>query len=168
MQYSHQCTQSKTHFEEVWEPISRNIQELRDSTRISILLGSFRSVRRGLSRRKVHGIHYRVRSLICFVLELASATLSISRYCLLKLKPVSFAFHRDLQLRSAKKADVAISRIEKKNERSPRLRLACTHASFHETTLRKRNRRPIDFLKTRPCQFSFSNKIFRRDKRKIF
>lgn len=152
----------------VWEPISRNIQELRDSTRISILLGSFRSVRRGLSRRKVPGIHYRVRSLICFVLELASATLSISRYCLLKLKPVSFAFHRDLQLRSAKKADVAIFRIEEKKDRSPRLRLACTHASFHETTLRKKNRRPIDFMKTRPCQFSFSNKIFRRNKRKIF
>lgn len=95
-----------------WDPTSRNIQELRDSTRISILLGSFRSVRRGLFRQKVPGIHYRV--LVCFVLELASATLSISRCCLLKLKPVSFAFHRDLQLRSTKKADVAISRIDGK------------------------------------------------------
>lgn len=102
----------------VWEPTSQNIQESRDSTRISILLGSSRSARQGLSRRKMPGIHYRVRSLarslVCFVLELAGATLSISRCCFLKLKPVSFAFHRDLQLRSAEKTDVAISRIDEK------------------------------------------------------
>lgn len=172
MQYSRQCTQNKTYFEEESGSLAEysgiawfyeNFHSLREfsfsETRSLSSKGAWNSLPRLLAR-----------SLVCFVLELASATLSISRYCLLKLKLVSFAFHRDLQLRSAEKTDVAISQIEKKKkEWNPKLRLACTHASFHETIFRGKKKPTSNrfYEDSAESQFSSLNEIFRRDKRKI-
>lgn len=106
------------------------------------------------------GIHYHPRpfalSFVCFVLELAGGP---SNFTLPSsgLKPISFAFHRDLLLRLVEKADVAIFRIDRK--KSEIQGFICTaHTPRFVALPGKRMVRQTP--KTRPSQFGDSPKYF--------
>lgn len=114
--------------------------------------------------KRCAGIHYRPRSLVlslvCFVLELAGG---LSNFTLPSsgLKPISFTFYCDLQLRSVEKDDIKrYSGLTEKNEVQGFVWTVNT-LRFMEL-LEKRTLRQI--TKTHSSQFGNSIEIFCRNK----
>lgn len=151
----------------VWKPTSRNIQESRDSMRISILSGSFRLARGVLSPKGV------LEFITALARPLSRSSVSSSKLAggpsnftlpSSGLKPISFAFHRDLLLRLVEKANVAIFQIDGKKSEIQGY-VWTVHALRFMALSGKRTVRQIPKTPSEPIR-RFTE-IFCRDKRKI-